>query len=125
VSSLTRRELITAGIGSGIGLYGAGLHRATALAARCGGRLADVQHVVIFVQENRAFDHYFGSYRAVRGFADPGVLKLTDGSGLPVFAQPGYTTAGFGGHLYPFRLDVAHDGECVHDITHEWAPTAR
>jgi phospholipase C len=32
--------------------------------------LTDIDHVVIFIQENRSFDHYFGSYRGVRGFAD-------------------------------------------------------
>src|SRR5439155_899003 len=31
-------------------------------------RLTDIQKVVIFIQENRSFDHYFGSYRGVRGF---------------------------------------------------------
>src|SRR5450759_2727328 len=34
------------------------------------GKLTDIEHVVIFIQENRSFDHYFGSYRGVRGFAD-------------------------------------------------------
>src|ERR1700680_464856 len=33
-------------------------------------KLTDIEHVVIFIQENRSFDHYFGSYRGVRGFAD-------------------------------------------------------
>lgn len=32
--------------------------------------LTDIEHVVIFIQENRSFDHYFGSYRGVRGFSD-------------------------------------------------------
>ena len=36
----------------------------------CGSNLTDIEHVVIFIQENRSFDHYFGSYRGVRGFAD-------------------------------------------------------
>jgi len=34
-------------------------------------KLTDIEHVVILIQENRSFDHYFGSYRAVRGFSDP------------------------------------------------------
>ncbi|HCU49343.1 MAG TPA: phospholipase, partial [Micromonosporaceae bacterium] len=33
--------------------------------------IGDVEHVVIFMQENRSFDHYFGSLRGVRGFGDP------------------------------------------------------
>ena len=35
------------------------------------GTLADVRHVVILMQENRSFDHYFGTLPGVRGFADP------------------------------------------------------
>jgi phospholipase C len=34
------------------------------------GTIADVEHVVILMQENRAFDHYFGAMNGVRGFAD-------------------------------------------------------
>jgi phospholipase C len=33
-------------------------------------KLDDIEQVVIFIQENRSFDHYFGSYRNVRGFSD-------------------------------------------------------
>jgi phospholipase C len=33
--------------------------------------LADIDHVVLFMQENRAFDHYFGTLAGVRGFMDP------------------------------------------------------
>lgn len=35
--------------------------------------LADIEHVVLFMQENRAFDHYFGTMAGVRGFKDPNV----------------------------------------------------
>ncbi|WP_164084187.1 alkaline phosphatase family protein, partial [Stenotrophomonas maltophilia] len=34
------------------------------------GTLADVEHVVILMQENRSFDHYFGTLKGVRGFGD-------------------------------------------------------
>jgi phospholipase C len=65
------------------------ISRALAAPPRCGS-LKDVEHIVILIQENRSFDHYFGSYRGVAGFADPNVLALGDGSGLSIFAQPGY-----------------------------------
>ncbi|MFL5884815.1 MAG: phospholipase C, partial [Thermoleophilaceae bacterium] len=78
-------------------------------------RLADVEHVVIFVQENRSFDHYFGTYRGVHGFGDRSAA----------FAQPGYPAPGYGGHLLPFHLDTTKNGECTHDITHDWAPQHR
>jgi phospholipase C len=93
-----------------------------ALAAPSCGTLNDIQHVVILIQENRSFDHYFGSYRGVRGFADPSAPTLTDGSGLTVFAQPGYPGGYDGDHLYPFHLDSNNSGECTNDINHSWAP---
>jgi phospholipase C len=78
--------------------------------------------VVILIQENRSFDHYFGSYPGVRGFADPGVLALGDGSGLSIFAQPGSPGGFDGDHLYPFHLDSYSNGECTNDINHSWGP---
>ena len=48
------------------------------------GSLADIDHVVLFMQENRAFDHYFGSMAGVRGFKDPNVQV---NNGTPVWDQ--------------------------------------
>ncbi|KIK54163.1 hypothetical protein GYMLUDRAFT_917793 [Collybiopsis luxurians FD-317 M1] len=47
--------------------------------------LAEVEHIVLFMQENRAFDHYFGSMAGVRGFKDPNVQ--IDPDGRSVFFQ--------------------------------------
>jgi phospholipase C len=43
------------------------------------GSLNDIKHVVILMQENRSFDHYFGTLPGVRGFADPAAIKLGTG----------------------------------------------
>ena len=43
------------------------------------GSILDVEHVVIFMQENRSFDHYFGTLRGVRGFGDSRAVKLPTG----------------------------------------------
>ena len=40
-------------------------------AAKVSGTIQDVKHVVILMQENRSFDHYFGTLRGVRGFGRP------------------------------------------------------
>src|ERR1700731_4431321 len=125
--NFTRRELLklgTAAVAS-LGLDGCGISRLVSSIPTGCSKLTDIEHVVFLIQENRSFDHFFGSYRGVRGFSDPNPLKLTDGSGLPVFAQPGYQRPGYGGHLYPFRLDVTRNGECVHDIDHDWGPQHR
>jgi phospholipase C len=126
---LTRRELVQRGAAgaAALGVYGLfsdSMTRALTAAPQC-GLLSDIEHVVILVQENRSFDHYFGTYRGVRGFGDPNVLALSDGSGLKVFAQPSGNLCG--GHLFPFRFDTdpAQNGECVNDITHSWGPQHR
>ena len=43
------------------------------------GTIADVEHIVILMQENRSFDHYFGTLRGVRGFGDPRAVTLPSG----------------------------------------------
>src|SRR5215469_16381883 len=50
------------------------------------GDIRDIKHVVILMQENRSFDHYFGSLRGVRGFADRATIVLP--GGYPVWQQP-------------------------------------
>ena len=42
------------------------------------GTIKDVEHVVIFCQENRSFDHYFGSMAGVRGFGDRFPIPVAD-----------------------------------------------
>jgi phospholipase C len=50
------------------------------------GDLRDIRHVLILMQENRSFDHYFGSLSGVRGFDDRTAIQLP--GGLPVWRQP-------------------------------------
>ena len=81
----------------------------------CGSKLTDIEHVVIFIQENRSFDHYFGSYRGVRGFADQSLA----------FQQPDSANSANPpiGKLLPFHLDTSTtNAACTHDITHDWIP---
>ncbi|HKO28579.1 MAG TPA: alkaline phosphatase family protein [Solirubrobacteraceae bacterium] len=110
----TRRQALRAGAAAGASAlaYNSLIAKALAATPQCGS-LNDIEHVVILIQENRSFDHYFGTYRGVRGFADPNALP-------GVFAQPGY--AGAPGGLYPFHLDSFNSGECTNDINHSWAP---
>jgi phospholipase C len=78
------------------------------------GSIEDVEHVVILLQENRSFDHYFGTLRGARGFADP--HPATFPSGRSVFHQPNGT-----GELLPFRPDVADLGKTyLPDPPHGW-----
>lgn len=58
------------------------------------GTIQDVEHIVILMQENRPFDHHFGTLRGIRGFSDPRAvninLPLKNGGTVPasVFLQP-------------------------------------
>jgi phospholipase C len=49
----------------------------------------DIEHVVILTQENRSFDHYFGTLAGVRGFGDPAAARLANGRSLPLPPFPG------------------------------------
>ena len=121
---MSRREVLRGGTALGVSAlaYPSLIARALASSSGACGSLNDIEHFVILIQENRSFDHYFGSYRGVRGFADRNVLPLNDGSGLTMFAQPGYPGGFDGDHLYPFHLDSLHNGECTNDIDHSWGP---
>ena len=45
------------------------------------GTIQDVEHVVILMQENRSFDHYFGTLNGVRGFGDRFPIPVRDAAG--------------------------------------------
>lgn len=100
---LDRRQLLIAAT-AGAALPAA-IARAAAIDARVRtGTIADVQHVVILMQENRSFDHYFGVMNGVRGFADRFPIPLPDGR--TVFTQanaPGAQPA----LIAPFPLNTA------------------
>jgi SAM-dependent methyltransferase len=69
-------------------------------------RLTDIKHVVILMQENRSFDHYFGTLPGVRGFSDPDAVTL--GTGKSVFYQPDPQNPD--GYTLPFHLDTSTTG---------------
>jgi phospholipase C len=85
--------------------------------ARVTGTLQDIEHVVILMQENRSFDHYFGTLSGVRGFGDPRPLQLP--SGRPVWYQP--TAPDALDYVLPFHLDSASTcAQTMHDLNHDW-----
>ena len=125
---LSRRDILRA---AGVSAAGAGLGAAAlrqtpaAAAASClPDKLAQVEHIIIFIQENRSFDHYFGSYPGVRGFDD-----RTAPGGAAAFQQPyaaPSTPTGYPNPMLPFHLDTSvslppKQGECTNDVEHQWA----
>src|SRR5438034_1419396 len=84
------------------------------------GTINDVEHIVFVMQENRSFDHYFGTLRGVRGFGDPRAVKLP--TGKSVFHQPDPQNSD--GYVLPFRPDAAHLGlQFLEDTPHDWTGT--
>ena len=109
LSGLSRREVLASGLALGAGLA---LDPLTALAARRPqpGRLEDIEHVVIIIQENRSFDHYYGKLRGVRGFGDRSARRS--------FAQQD----GQGAKIFPFHVDARRTaGGCTADPNHLWS----
>jgi phospholipase C len=122
--TLSRRGLIggaTLLTGAAVcaGILPTSLTRALAAAAAQPprGALRDIQHVVILMQENRSFDHYFGTMPGVRGFADPHAMRLPDGRS--VFQQP--DPAHRQGFLMPFHYDTrSTSAQATPDLSHSW-----
>jgi phospholipase C len=52
------------------------IQRALALNPALGSTFYDAEHVVFLMQENRSFDHLFGTLQGVRGFNDPRAIAL-------------------------------------------------
>ncbi|WP_369205115.1 phosphocholine-specific phospholipase C [Streptomyces sp. PU-14G] len=91
-----------------------------------GGKgLEDIRHVVILMQENRSFDHYFGTLRGVRGYGDRNAVQLPGGKS--VFEQPGALGAGT---VLPFSVREAaetqqQEAQYIGALDHGWAGGAR
>ncbi len=76
------------------------IQRAYAIEPPAGSTYLDAEHIVILMQENRSFDHAFGTLKGVRGFNDPRAMRLANGNS--VFVQ----TDAAGDSYAPWRLDI-------------------
>ena len=73
------------------------------------GTIMDVEHIVILMQENRSFDHYFGTMQGVRGFGDRfpiPVAPAAAGLAGSVWFQRNDHPAAAPRVVAPFRLDT-------------------
>src|ERR1700761_3894948 len=122
MSPLTRRALLGTGLAAGVGAAGLGalpdtLQQALAATPIRPGSLDQVEHVVVFMQENRSFDHYYGTLSGVRGFGDTSRVRLPNGSN--VFEQKLFGT--WGSTLMPWHLDTStSDAQQIYDLDHSW-----
>ncbi|MFE7332375.1 phosphocholine-specific phospholipase C [Streptomyces sp. NPDC057565] len=80
------------------------------------GTIQDVEHIVVLMQENRSFDHYFGAMKGVRGFGDPRPVTLP--SGKSVWHQEDANKK----EVLPFRPPGDDLGmEFLQGLNHDWA----
>jgi phospholipase C len=87
------------------------------------GTIKDVEHVVILMQENRSFDHYFGTYQGVRGFGDPRPIPLYPANGpgpaQTVFRQ-GHPADPAGVLPYPLHPQPSPVVACFSGLPHDY-----
>ncbi|MEV5811274.1 phosphocholine-specific phospholipase C [Streptomyces mutabilis] len=112
-----RRFLQVAGATAAFSALSASIERAAALPANHrSGTIEDVEHIVVLMQENRSFDHYFGKLRGVRGFGDPHPVRLD--SGKSVWHQ----AKGDGTEVLPFHPEADDLGmQFLEGLPHGWS----
>ncbi|GAA4781536.1 phospholipase C, phosphocholine-specific [Olivibacter ginsenosidimutans] len=101
----TRRDFLKkaaalAGGASLMHVMPASIARAMAINPSLGSTFYDAEHVVLLMQENRSFDHAFGTLQGVRGYNDPRAIDLPNKN--KVWAQTRHNGETFA----PFRLDI-------------------
>ena len=117
-----RRDFLrNALFGAGLSVVGAlppVIEKALAIPARRDkGTLEDVKHIVILMQENRSFDHYFGTLKGVCGFGDPRPATLPNGQSIWHQPSPG-------GERLPFRPESPELGlQFMVGTPHDWPTT--
>jgi phospholipase C len=124
MSPVTRRTFLGSAVAAGAALGLEALPGSAGAAHAAGtGTIKDVRHVVVLMQENRSFDHYFGMLKGVRGFADRSGIQLP--GGYSVFNQPNGT-----GRQYPWQFsatkpaggaDPERLAQCSGDLAHSWS----
>jgi len=111
-----RKFLRSVGAAGALSLMPGVIRRALSIAAQVEtGTIADVKHVVFLMQENRGFDHYFGTMSGVRGFGDR--FPITLPSGQPVWSQSNGTKV-----IPPYHLDPSTSSALlVPDTPHSYS----
>jgi phospholipase C len=120
---LSRRQLMASAGGMALASFAlpAGLRKLMDGAAPASGKarltsapISEIQHVVVLMQENRSFDHYFGTMPGVRGFADPSV---------PASRFYQVDAQNPDNYLLPFHTDThSTSAQNLPSNSHSWGP---
>ena len=117
----TRREFLkkAALVSGGAGLMQllpASIAKALAIDPVAGSTWLDAEHIVFLMQENRSFDHAYGTLQGVRGFNDPRAIRLPNKNLVWLQSnKEGETYA-------PFRLNIKDTkATWMSSLPHGWA----
>ncbi|MER5939207.1 phospholipase C, phosphocholine-specific [Streptomyces sp. NPDC001928] len=110
-----RRFIQLAGATTAFTALSSSIQRAAAIPANHRtGSIEDVEHIVVLMQENRSFDHYFGKLRGVRGFGDP--RPVAHDNGKSIWHQSNGTK-----DILPFHPDADDLGmQFLEGLPHGW-----
>jgi phospholipase C len=95
-----KKSMLLSGAAGFSSVLPASVQKAFSIDPAPGTTFLDAEHIVVLMQENRSFDHCFGTLQGVRGFNDPRAIALPDKK--PVWLQ----TNEQGETYAPFRLNI-------------------
>ena len=111
---LKKAGLLAGGMGLTSGMPYS-IQRALDIDPEKGSTFYDAEHVVFLMQENRSFDHCFGTLQGVRGYNDPRAISLPNK--IPVWLQSNKK----GDTYVPFRLNIKDtQATWMGDLPHSW-----
>lgn len=112
---LEKSSILLAGLGTS-GILHPAIYKALSIEPDALSTFYDAEHVVILMQENRSFDHAFGTLKGVRGFLDKRAFIKPDGHS--VFFQKSDS----GKYAAPARLDLKNTKSTwMSSLPHSWA----
>jgi len=92
------------------------IQKAMAIDPKTGSTYLDAEHIVILMQENRSFDHCFGTLKGVRGYNDPRAIDLPNKNKV-------WLQSNLAGETYaPFHLDIKDTKTTwMGSLPHDWS----
>src|ERR1700710_978899 len=110
-----KKAALLAGATGFANIIPASIQKAMAINAAPGSTYMDAEHIVILMQENRSFDHTYGTLKGVRGFNDPRAIDLPNKNKV-------WLQSNKAGETYaPFRLDIkGTKATWMHSLPHTW-----
>lgn len=111
---LKKAALLSAGTGF-INVLPASIAKAMAIDPEAGSTYLDAEHIVFLMQENRSFDHAYGTLQGVRGFNDPRAITLPNKNLVWLQSNKQQQT------YSPFHLDIKNTKiTWMHSLPHSW-----